>query len=64
MITKDQEIVSFTLALDEVASPDSAVGPNGLRFMCRQAAATIRKMRPDLSFTEHPITAPADGAKP
>ena len=51
MITEDQELVSFTLALEEVAK-SAEIGPKGLRFMCRQAGKYLRKCRPDLAFTE------------
>ncbi|MDE5451291.1 hypothetical protein GWE18_00170 [Bradyrhizobium sp. CSA112] len=51
-VTELEEIASFTLALEEVAAENSGIGPNGLRFMCREAARTIRKLRPDLAFTE------------
>jgi hypothetical protein len=54
MITADEEFVSFTLALEEVASEDSGVGPKGLKFMCRQAARMLRQARPDLAFVERP----------
>ncbi len=55
MITRDEELVSFTLALEEVAAEGSNVGAKGLRFMCRQAAKHLRECRPDLAFVEHPI---------
>ena len=55
MINADEELVSFTLALEEMAREDSDVGPRSLRFMLRQAAIHIKKLRPDLSFTTHPI---------
>lgn len=53
MITRDQELVSFTLALDEV-SRSSDIGVKGMQFMCRQAAKFLRECRPDLAFVEHP----------
>lgn len=53
MITRDQELVSFTLALDEV-SRSNDIGVKGMQFMCRQAAKFLRECRPDLSFMEHP----------
>ena len=53
MITRDQELVSFTLALDEI-SRSQDVGVKGLQFMCRQAAKFLREGRPDLAFVEHP----------
>lgn len=56
MITKDQELISFTLALDEIATAEG-VGVKGLQFMCRQAAKYLRQCRPDLAFVELP-TAP------
>lgn len=49
------EIVSLALALEEAASEGSTVGPKGLRFMCKEAAKMIRKLRPDLAFVEEPM---------
>ena len=53
MITRDQELVSFTLALEEISTAEG-VGVKGLQFMCRQAAKFIRECRRDLDFREHP----------
>lgn len=53
MITRDQELVSFTLALDEISTAEG-VSVKGLQFMCRQAAKHLRECRPDLAFVEHP----------
>jgi len=61
MITADEELVSFTLALEEAAGEGSPVGLKGLQWMCRQAARTIRKCRPDLAFTEHPTMQLSNG---
>lgn len=60
MLTKDQELVSFTLALDEISTAEG-VGVKGLQFMCRQAAKYLRQCRPDLSFVEHPAAAVTNG---
>jgi hypothetical protein len=60
MLTKDQELVSFTLALDEIAVAEG-VGVKGLQFMCRQAAKYLRQCRPDLAFVEHPTLPVANG---
>jgi hypothetical protein len=61
MITADEELVSFTLALEEMASSkNDGVGVGGLKFMCRQAAIHLRKCRPDLAFVEHPTTLDAE----
>lgn len=60
MITKDQELVSFTLALDEIATAEG-VGVKGMQFMCRQAAKYLRQCRPDLSFAEHPTGQVSNG---
>lgn len=58
MITPDEELQSFTLALEEVAAGDgSRIGVRGMQFMCREAARYIRKCRPDLAFKEHPANA-------
>lgn len=51
MITNDQELVSFTLALEEISTAEG-VGVKGLQFMCRQAAKYLRQCRPDLNFVE------------
>lgn len=48
----DDEVVSLTLALEEVAAADHPLGARGLRFMCKEAARLIRRLRPDLAFTE------------
>lgn len=53
MITRDQELVSFTLALDEISRAEG-VGVKGLQFMCRQAAKFLRECRPELDFREQP----------
>jgi hypothetical protein len=53
MITRDEELVSFTLALEEISTSQD-IGVKGLQFMCRQAAKFLRECRPDLSFVEHP----------
>lgn len=60
MITKDQKLVSFTLALDEISTAEG-VGVEGLQFMCRQAAKFIRQCRPDLAFVEHPTSTVPNG---
>jgi len=60
MITKDQELVSFTLALDEVATAEG-IGVKGLQFMCRQAAKYLRQCRPDLNFVENSTAADTNG---
>jgi hypothetical protein len=60
MLTRDQELVSFTLALDEISTAEG-VGVKGLQFMCRQAAKYLRQCRPDLSFVEHPTTSVRQG---
>lgn len=46
------EIISLALALEDVGNYESTLGVRGLRFMCRQAAQMIRRLRPDLSFIE------------
>lgn len=47
----DDEVVSLVLALEEVASTTDMKG-GGLRFMCKEAARLIRRLRPDLAFKE------------
>lgn len=49
------EIVSIVLALEESAEGDD-LGRKGLQFMCREAARMIRRLRPDLNFTEEAAT--------
>lgn len=60
MITRDQELISFTLTLDEV-SRSNDIGVKGMQFMCRQAAKFLRECRPDLSFVEHPTGSLTNG---
>jgi hypothetical protein len=52
MTPDKEEIVALTLALEEVGAQDSDLGAKGLRFMCREAARLIRRLRPDLAFVE------------
>jgi hypothetical protein len=52
MTPDKEEIIALTLALEEVGAQDSDLGAKGLRFMCREAARLIRRLRPDLAFVE------------
>jgi hypothetical protein len=49
---EDIEVVLLALTLEKMARGEEAIGVAGLRFMCKEAARMIRRLRPDLAFVD------------